>query len=91
MVDILVGGIPPAGPPVSSTRPKAAAGVEAELLNIRSPRKRISGPKGRERRKQFRQDPVRGKVLTILVANGNTLPKNLNTRDYRVVLRFVKK
>jgi len=90
MVDILVGGIPPAGPPVSSTRP-TTAGVEAELLNIRGPRKHISGPKGRERRKQFRQDPVGGKVLTILVANGNTLPKNLNTRDYRVVLRFVKK
>ncbi len=90
MVDILIGGIPPAGPPVSPTRP-AAAGVEAELLNIRSPRKRIIGPKGRERRKQFRQDPVGGKVLTILVANGNILPKNLNTKDYRVVLRFVKK
>ncbi len=90
MVDILVGGIPPAVPPVSPTRP-AAAGVEAELLNIRSPRKRITGPKGRERRKQFRQDPVGGKVLTILVANGNILPKNLNTKDYRVVLRFVKK
>ena len=90
MVDILVGGIPPAGPPVSPTRP-SATGVEAELLNIRSPRKRITGPKGRERRKQFRQDPVGGKVLTILVANGNTLPKNLNTKDYRVVLRFVKK
>ncbi|HHL33682.1 MAG TPA: hypothetical protein ENJ30_04895 [Desulfobulbaceae bacterium] len=90
MVDILVGGIPPAGPPVSPTR-LSATGVEAELLNIRSPRKRITGPKGRERRKQFRQDPVGGKVLTILVANGNTLPKNLNTKDYRVVLRFVKK
>ncbi|HHB75559.1 MAG TPA: hypothetical protein ENK84_03320 [Desulfobulbus sp.] len=90
MVDILVGGIPPAGPPASPTRP-TAAGVEAELLNIRSPRKRINGPKGRERRKQFRQDPVGGKVLTILVANGNNLPKNLNTKDYRVVLRFVKK
>ena len=90
MVDIMVGGIPPAGPPVSSTRP-TAAGVEAELLNIRSPRKRITGPKGRERRKQFRQDPVSGKVLTILVANGNILPRDLNTRDYKLVLRFVKK
>ncbi len=90
MVDIMVGGIPPAGPPASSTR-LAAAGVEAELLNIRSPRKRITRPKGKERRKQFRQDPAAGKVLTILVANGNILPKNLNTKDYRVVLRFVKK
>ncbi len=90
MVDIMVGGIPPAGPPVASTQP-AAAGVEAELLNIRSPRKRITRPKGKERRKHFRQDPAAGKVLTILVANGNILPKNLNTRDYRIVLRFVKK
>ena len=90
MVDIMVGAIPPAGPPASVTRP-TTTGVEAELLNIRNPRQRISGPKGRERRKQFRQDPAGGKVLTLLVANGNILPKNLNTRDYRVVLRFVKK
>ena len=90
MIDIMVGGIPPAGPPVSATRP-TRVGIEGELLNIRNPRQRIIDPEGQERRKQFRQDPAGGKVLTILVANGNILPKNINTSDYRVVLRFVKK
>lgn len=90
MVDIIVGGIPPAGPPISAARP-TGTGVEAELLNIRNPRQRITGPKGRERRKQFRQDPVNGKVLTILVPNGTLLPGDLDCKSYKIVLRFMKK
>jgi len=90
MVDIIVGGIPPAGPPISPAR-RTGTGVEAELLNIRSPRQRIIGPKGRERRKQFRQDPINGKVLTVLVPNGTLLPGDLDCKNYKVVLRFMKK
>jgi len=90
MVDIIVGGIPPAGPSASATRSSAAV-VEAELLNIRGPRQRITGPRGRERRKQFRQDPVGGKVLTVLVAKGTVLPKDLDCKNYKVALRFIKK
>lgn len=90
MVDIIVGGIQPTGPPASPAQ-RIGQGVEAELLNIRSPRKRIIGPKGRERRKQFRQDPVGGKVLTILVPNGTVLPKDLDHKGYKVILRFMKK
>jgi hypothetical protein len=90
MVDIIVGGVPPAGPLRSPPRP-TGTGVEAELLNIRNPRQRITAPKGRERRKQFRQDPVGGKVLTILVPNGTALPKNLDCKNYKVVLRFMRK
>lgn len=91
MVDIVIGAIQPTGPPVS--RPGTSGGaIEAELLNVREPRKKISGPaNGKERRKQFRQDPVNSRVLTVLVPNGTILPKDLDGRNYKVLLRFIKK
>ena len=90
MVDIVIGAIQPTGP---SNKPSTTAGgsIEAELLDIREPRHAISGPAGKERRKQFRQDPVNGRILTILVPNGTILPKNLDARHYKVMLRFMKK
>lgn len=90
MVDIVIGAIPPTGPPVN--KPGTAGGaIEAELLNIREPRQSIGQPAGKERRKQFRQDPANGRVLTLLVPNGTILPKDLDGRHYKVMLRFLKK
>ncbi len=90
MVDIVIGAIQPTGPPVNKPGTTAGA-IEAEILNIREPRQNISGPTGKERRKQFRQDPVNGRVLTVLVPNGTILPKNLDRQKYKVLLRFIKK
>ncbi len=90
MVDIVIGAIKPTGPPVNKPGTTAGA-IEAEILNIREPRQKISGPAGKERRKHFRQDPVNGRVLTVLVPNGTILPKKLDSRKYKVLLRFVKK
>ena len=91
MVDIIVGAVTPTGAPLSKPGITPGGAVEAELLNIREPRQAISGPSGKERRKQFRQDPVNGRVLTILVPNGTILPKDLDARHYKVMLRFMKK
>ncbi len=91
MVDIIIGAIQPTGPPVNKPAGNEYT-FEAELLNVRQPRSRISRPdKGKERRKQFRQDPVNGRILTLLVPNGLQLPKDLDGSRYRVVLRFMKK
>ncbi len=90
MVDIIIGSVPPVGPPAN--KPTQRSGTfEAEILDIRKPRHNISSPTGKERRKQFRQDPHNGQVLTILVPNGTELPKDLDKRKYKVMLRFLKK
>ena len=90
MVDIVIGTIQPIGPPVN--KPGTTAGtIEAEILNIRKPRQNIFRPTGKERRKQFRQDPVNGRVLTVLVPNGTILPKDIDSRKYKVMLWFLKK
>ena len=90
MVDIIIGAMTPPG---SSVNKPSAGGtpVEAELLNIREPRQRIQEPLGEERRKQFRQDPQNGRVLTLLIPNSTILPKDLDGKKYKVLLRFMKK
>ncbi|PID71576.1 MAG: hypothetical protein CSB34_06805 [Desulfobulbus propionicus] len=90
MVDIIIGTVQPSGPPVTKPEP-AQTTVEAEILHVRPPRKRVSRPDGDERRKQYRQDPHNGQVLTLLVPNGMTLPKDLDGKKYKVVMRIMKK
>ena len=90
MVDIIIGSMEPLGPPI----PKQPAGgglMEAELLHVRTPRQRISGPRVQERRRQPRRDPMNGRVLTLLIPDGTILPKDLDGKKYKVLLRFVKK
>ena len=90
MVDIIIGGVAPPRQPVN--KPGASGPpVEAELLNIREPRQKIVGPLGQERRKQFRQDPQNGRILTLLIPNSAILPKDLDGKKYKVLLRFTKK
>lgn len=90
MVDIIIGSVQPTGPPVNKPESSTVT-VEAEILHVRPPRQRISRPEGKERRKQFRQDPHNGQVLTVLVPNGTALPKDLDGRKYKVVMRIMKK
>lgn len=90
MVDIIIGSIEPLGPPAS----KPGIGgtpIEAELLHVRDPRQRVAGPLGQERRKMPRQDPHNGKVLTLLIPDSKILPKDLDTKKYKVLIRFMKK
>jgi hypothetical protein len=89
-MEIIIGSIPPLGP----TPPRAAETgptVEAHLLHIRQPRKGIAGPSGMERRGKKVNDPQRGRVLTILVPDANSLPKDIDSEKYKVILRFVRK
>jgi len=89
-MEIIIGSIPPIGP----TPPRAAEigpTVEAHLLHIRPPRKGIAGPSGVERRGKRVSDPLKGRVLTLLVPNADALPKDIDTEKYKVILRFVRK
>ena len=90
MVDIIIGSIEPVKSPVTKPGPGGAP-IEAELLHVRDPRQRIIGPLGQERRKMPRQDPLNGKVLTLLIPDGTTLPKDLDIKKYKVLLRFMRK
>jgi len=89
-MEIIIGSIPPLGP--TPTRPpETGPTVEAHLLHIRPPRKGIAGPSGMERRGKKVNDPQKGRVLTILVPDANSLPKDIDSKKYKVILRFVRK
>ncbi|MCL2789251.1 MAG: hypothetical protein FWD79_01260 [Desulfobulbus sp.] len=90
MVDIIIGSVDSLGHH-SGTAGLTGALVEAELLHVRDPRQRVAGPQGQERRRQPRRDPANGKVLTLLIPDSAILPKDLETKKYKVLLRFIKK
>ncbi|WP_448871555.1 hypothetical protein [Desulfobulbus propionicus] len=90
MVDIIIGSIEPITPSTGQQSPSGTL-LEAELLHVREPRQRLIGPIGQERRRQPRQDPVRGRVITLLIPEASSLPKDLDIKKYKVLLRFMKK
>ena len=87
-MEIIIGSPPPLGPSDDGPRVRESSTVEAKLLNVRPPRRGIAGPSGAERRQKKTQDPRNGRVLTLMVMDGNTLPKDIDKANYRVSLRF---
>lgn len=90
-MEIIIGSIPPL--PSQSRKPQEKNGslVEGQLLHVRQPRKGIAGPSGMERREKNVKDPLKGRVLTVLVADASTLPADLDSGRYSLQLRFIRK
>lgn len=90
-MEIIIGSIPPL-PAQGQKLPEKGTGlIEAQLLNVRPPRKGIAGPSGRERRTKGVSDPHRGRVLTIMVPDGTKLPADIDTARYDVSIRLIRK
>ena len=86
-MDITIGSIAPPG--TQANKPgTGGAPVEAELLNIREPEHRTVESWGQER---HRQEPQNGRILTLLIPHNTVLPKDLDGKKYKVLLRFMKK
>ena len=78
---------------LKANRPDAKENViEARVLNVRPPRRRPSGNRPVERRHgQPAYDPAAGRVLVLLVPEGYAIPKDIDSGNYRVFLRFAPK
>lgn len=91
-MEIIIGSSPQISQQLPAKKQPPVVGmVEAKLLHVRKPRKGIAGPSGMERRQKKTQDPLKGRVLTMLVADADLLPKDIEDCEYRVMLRFSKK
>lgn len=90
-MDIIIGSIPPPPPEVNKPQVRSGPAIEAKLLHVRPPRKGIAGPSGMERREKKVNDPRKGRVLTILVPDGDQLPSDIDEANYSVFLRLVRK
>lgn len=87
-MEIIIGATPPLG--ASDDKPKLLEKdvIEAQVLNVRPPRRGIAGPSGAERRGKNTRDPIKARILTLMVVDGDLLPKDLDKAKYRVNLRF---
>jgi hypothetical protein len=95
-MEIVIGGTAPSRS--VGRKDKAPPGgsqvVEGKLLHLRQPRRRGGGPpgdSGERRRKKNSMDPPGARVMTIMVPDGEKLPKDLNSGKYRIFLRFAKR
>ncbi|MDQ7007255.1 MAG: hypothetical protein Q9Q40_08485 [Acidobacteriota bacterium] len=90
-MDFVVGRIPRTN---SSTEKNVtqSLGIEARVLHMREPRRRNrDAVEGEERRRDQGTDPPGARVLVVLVPEAYKLPENLDSGEYRVFLRFVRK
>ena len=87
-MEIIIGSMPPLDSSGDKAPVQPKGTIEAQLLNVRPPRKGIAGPSGAERRGRKTRDPIKGRVLTLMVADADTLPKDIDRARYRVSLRF---
>lgn len=90
-MEIIIGSMPPLASQLEKPVEKNAVVVEAQLLHVRKPRKGIAGPSGMERRGRRVKDPLKGRVLTIMVPDASLLPADIDRANYNVYLRFVRK
>lgn len=90
-MEIIIGSVPPLGGQNRKPQEKNVITVQGELLHARQPRKGIAGPSGMERRGRRVKDPVKGRVLTVMIPDGSTLPADLDSARYEVVLRLIRK
>lgn len=90
-MEIIIGSMPPLVSQSEKRLEKNAVVVEAQLLHVRQPRKGIAGPSGMERRGRKVKDPLKGRVLTVMVPDVTALPPDIDRGNYNLYLRFVRK
>lgn len=80
-MDIVIGQISETGSATQYRSDGEPALVEARLLEIRDRRKDASGA----------GSAASGRVITLLVPDGQRIPRGVETGEYRIYLRFVNR
>ena len=92
-MEIVIGAVNRVGQPGQKAETRGAL-VEAQVLNIRPPRRRREGRRNGQpdrRDKGNTHDPASGRVIVLLVPDGYHIPQDLASGNYRVFLRFAPK
>lgn len=80
---------------VGDRAPQVTPGViEAKVLNVRPARNRRTGTySGQDKRvgNSASQDPPSGRVMVLLIPEGYKIPKDIQSGNYRTLLRFVRR
>ena len=94
-MEIVIGDASPVGSPATKDSITIGGMVEAKMLNIRPPRKRGRAHSkawdNKRRQEKYGQDPGDGRIMVILVPDGYRIPKDIDTREYKILMRFIPK
>ncbi len=63
--------------------------LEATLLSLRSPRKRTGRRSEEQQVSKEEHDSDNGRVMVLLVPEGYKIPKDIESKKYKIFLRFV--
>ncbi|MFQ5766817.1 MAG: hypothetical protein ACE5ID_02400 [Acidobacteriota bacterium] len=91
-LDIKIGAVGAAGSGAGPGRGSGRDMVEARVLAVRRARRNQTGAgqvRNRRRAKEPR-DPLNASVVTLLIPDGSSLPRDLATGPYRAMVRFVR-
>ena len=90
-MEIVIGATPSVGTTVAKTTGLAGGYFQARVLNVRPPRRRSGPPPDgqKDRRgKKNMSDPRSSRVMVLLIPDGHRLPKDIESGNYRVTMRF---
>ena len=89
-MEIVIGATPRVGAPLKSTPAAGGGYVEATVLNVRPPRRRQERApnQGDRRTKKNAVDPASGRVMTLMIPEGYNIPRDIESGNYRIFLRF---
>jgi len=65
--------------------------AQARILNVRKPRNRYNNLTygHMNRRRKNVNDPVNGKVITLMIPNNSAVPSDLETGNYSIQVKFI--
>jgi hypothetical protein len=91
-MDLCIGTTRRITPNAEKTPLVPPASVEGKVLSVRQARSRRGDYQGGEKRARGSAgaDPPSGRVLLLLISEGYRIPKDIQSGNYRVMLRFVR-
>ena len=91
-MDIVIGSTPYVGNAAKKRKEGADTLIEARMLDMRFPRKPYgTPPNGQQDRRVKRNepDPANSRIVTLLVPNGYSLPREALSGNLKILMRFV--
>jgi hypothetical protein len=91
-MDIVIGATPRVGVQEKKRRGKGSQVLEGRVLDMRDSRKPYGVPPngtGERRFKRNGPDPSNSRVVTLLVPDGYSLPRDAGSGNLKVFMRFV--
>jgi len=87
-MEIKIGETPPVVKENTTDGRSVGGSVEATLLSMRPPRKRGGRRSMEQDELKAGENPENGRVMVLLVPEGYKIPRDIESRQYRIFLRF---